>query len=240
MKCLILGGTGYIGREVCKRLHSDGHELFFTWHKNKDLAERLTTTLKSSKSYQLDFSIDCKNALNKILDDMSGIDILIQCVGTAGREGIYDDGGGTLQNISLADFENMIRITLNSTFASAQISANHMKEKGGQIIILGSMNGIKPVPTPIHYASAKGALTAMTSALAKELGKDKICVNLIAPGMLEEGLTKNLPEELKNEYLHHCSMNRFGKAEEIADLIQWMVNKNTYLTGQTFLLDGAL
>jgi 3-oxoacyl-[acyl-carrier protein] reductase len=240
MKCLILGGTGYVGREVCKRLHNDGHHIYFTWHENQCTATELIAELKGSQGFQLDFRNDCKSEFQNIIQQMDGIDILIQCAGTAGKEGIYKKGADKFQQISTNDFNEMMKITVGSTFTAAQEAAQNMHENGGQIIIVGSMDGVKPVPAPIHYAAAKGALTSMTSALAKELGKNNIRVNLIAPGMLEGGLARFLSDDLKNEYLHHCSMNRLGNATEITDLIQWMVNKNTYLTGQTLLLDGAL
>lgn len=241
MKCLVLGGTGYIGSELCKKLSLEGHEVFFTWHKNKVLAESLAESFESGKGFQADFRTDCKELFNTIINEMNGINALIQCAGTAGNVDIYQKRADKFQDISAKDFNEMMSITVSSTFAASQAAALEMKKfNGGQVIIIGSMDGVKPVPAPIHYAAAKGALVAITSTLAKELGKDNICVNLIAPGMLMGGLAKYLSEELKNEYLHHCSMSRLGNAEEVADLALWLVNKNTYLTGQTLLLDGAL
>ena len=63
----------------------------------------------------------------------------------------------------------MMQVTVTSTFTASQIAAKTMKNNGGQIIIIGSMDGVKPVPAPIHYAAAKGALISMTSAMAKEI-----------------------------------------------------------------------
>jgi NAD(P)-dependent dehydrogenase (short-subunit alcohol dehydrogenase family) len=80
----------------------------------------------------------------------------------------------------------------------------------------------------------------MTAAMAKELGKDGIRVNLVAPGILESGMSHVLPENLRQEYLKHCGLRRYGRQAEIAAWAAWLALHNTYVTGQTILVDGAL
>jgi NAD(P)-dependent dehydrogenase (short-subunit alcohol dehydrogenase family) len=96
------------------------------------------------------------------------------------------------------------------------------------------------VPAPVHYAAAKGALAGMTAAMAKELGPHGVRVNLVAPGILEDGMSRSLPEELRTEYLKHCGLRRYGRLSEIAAWAGWLALHNTYVTGQTILVDGAL
>jgi NAD(P)-dependent dehydrogenase (short-subunit alcohol dehydrogenase family) len=80
----------------------------------------------------------------------------------------------------------------------------------------------------------------MTAAMAKELGPDGIRVNLLAPGILEGGMSTRLPAELRQDYLKHCGLRRFGRFDEVAAWVAWLALQNTYVTGQTILVDGAL
>jgi NAD(P)-dependent dehydrogenase (short-subunit alcohol dehydrogenase family) len=111
---------------------------------------------------------------------------------------------------------------------------------GGNIVLIGSVDGVKPVPAPVHYAASKGALTGMVAALAKELGEHNIRVNMVAPGILEGGISTVLEDRLMKEYLKHCGLKRLGRPSEVANVVAWLVRHNTYVTGQTVLVDGAL
>ena len=80
----------------------------------------------------------------------------------------------------------------------------------------------------------------MAQSMAKELGKDNIRVNVIAAGLLEAGVSKSLPGSLRDEYIKHCGLKREGKPVEIAHVAAWLARHNTYVTGQTILVDGAV
>ena len=72
------------------------------------------------------------------------------------------------------------------------------------------------------------------------LGEDGVRVNLVAPGILEGGMARHVSEELREDYLEHCSLKRLGTAEEVAELTAWLALENTYVTAQSILLDGGL
>jgi NAD(P)-dependent dehydrogenase (short-subunit alcohol dehydrogenase family) len=80
----------------------------------------------------------------------------------------------------------------------------------------------------------------MAQSLAKELGKDGVRVNVVAPGILEGGLARTLPKALLDEYVRHCGLKRLGRPAEAANVIAWLARHNTYVTAQTVLVDGAL
>ena len=107
-------------------------------------------------------------------------------------------------------------------------------------MLLGSIDGVKPAPAPVHYAASKAALAGMVKAMAKELGPQGIRVNSVAPGVLEAGLSQALPDDLRREYLKHCGLKRLGRIDEVAALVAWLAIENTFVTGQTMVLDGAL
>jgi 3-oxoacyl-[acyl-carrier protein] reductase len=107
-------------------------------------------------------------------------------------------------------------------------------------VLVGSVDAIKPVPAPVHYVASKAAVHGMALSMAKELGPDGVKVNVVAPGVLEAGLSRHLPAQLREEYVKHCSLKRPGRLSEAASVIVWLCLQNTYVTAQKLLLDGAL
>ena len=94
---------------------------------------------------------------------------------------------------------------------------------------------------PVHYCAAKAALKGFTEGLAKEIGRYGITVNCIAPGVLEAGVSVNLPEQRMREYLQNCSLGRVGTFEECAEVVAMLVSdRNSYMNGATVVLDGAV
>src|SRR4029079_2552593 len=117
----------------------------------------------------------------------------------------------TMDQVDESAWERMQEINVKSTFFAVRRAAVHMRKAGaGNIVLVGSIDGVKPVPAPVHYAASKGALAGMTAAMAKELGNDGIRVNLVAPGILEDVMSRALPEDLRREYLKHCGLKRYA------------------------------
>ncbi|MCP4400261.1 MAG: SDR family oxidoreductase, partial [bacterium] len=139
-------------------------------------------------------------------------------------------------------YDKMMRVNVRGIFFTLQEAARIMSaSQKGRIVIVGSIDGIKLLPSPVDYACCKAALWGMTQGLAKELGQYNILVNMIAPGILEGGIAELLSEELMQEYLKHCSLKRVGTFSEIANMVAFLAGpKNTYLTGRAIVLDGGL
>jgi 3-oxoacyl-[acyl-carrier protein] reductase len=116
-----------------------------------------------------------------------------------------------------------------------------MKQRYGKIINITSIAGISGNPGQTNYSASKAGMIGFTKALAKEMGKRNICVNAVAPGMIETEMTAGLPEELKKEYLNSIPLGRFGKAEEVASLVIFLLSTAAdYITGQVVSIDGGL
>lgn len=236
-RCLVLGGSGYVGAEVCRVLAERGAKLAYTYFRNP---VRHAGALGLRADLR-DFA-DTVQAVERAAQTLGGLDILVQCAGTAGDPALYKGRGiaqERLQRITEAGWDEMMDLTVKASFSACQAAARSMGS-GGQIIIVGSMDGVKTVPSPAHYAAGKGALRAMVQALAKELGGRGILVNMLAPGILDGGVGKLLSDELLQEYLKHCSLKRTGTAHEIAQFVHWLAMENTYVTGQAIALDGGL
>lgn len=114
------------------------------------------------------------------------------------------------------------------------------KGENPNILVIGSLVGRKAVPLPVHFAMAKASLRGLVESFSKGLGRYRIKVNSVDPGILAGGAGGALPDQIKESYLTHCALRRFGTAEEIAEWACWMLTENTYITGKSILVDGGL
>jgi 3-oxoacyl-[acyl-carrier protein] reductase len=116
-----------------------------------------------------------------------------------------------------------------------------VKQKYGRIINISSVVGLMGNIGQANYASTKSALIGFVKSLAKEYGRKNILINNVAPGFIETDMTAKIPEKLKEEILNKIPLRRYGKPEEVANLVAFLASDlNTYITGQTILIDGGL
>ncbi len=247
MRALVFGGSGALGSEVVRTLAGGGDRVAFTYHRNEDRAVRLASALPAGQAVPMPLDAtsveDVERAVDRAAGTLGGLDAFVQCVGL----GVTVECKGPtshhrLPQVDERAFDLMMDVNVKSTFFAVRRVVEVLRRggAGGNIVLVGSVDGVKPVPAPVHYAASKGALAGMTQALAKELGELSIKVNLVAPGILEDGLSRVLPDELRREYVKHCGLKRFAKLAEVANVIAWLARENTYVTGRTILVDGAL
>jgi 3-oxoacyl-[acyl-carrier protein] reductase len=226
---IVLGGSGNVGREVCRMLSERGVHFGYTYHTNsKTGIDAPARPLDVADVAAIESTVDA------FAHELGPIQSLINCaaIGTPHL---------SLQEIDERAWDEMLAINAKPSFFAVRAAARHMRRNGGgSIVLLGSIDGVKSMPSPVHYAASKGALAAMVAAMAKELGPDNIRVNSVAPGILESGLSSSVPDDLRNEYLKHCGLKRLGRVEEIAGLVTWLATENTFVSGQTLVVDGAL
>jgi 3-oxoacyl-[acyl-carrier protein] reductase len=240
---IVIGGSGAVGRVVCRTLAAQGARVGFTYLTNETVARELTAALPDSMALGLDVrdigAID--RTLQEFATRFGRIDALVNCaaIGVAGAS-TGATGHERMDQVTEEGWETMLAVNTKASYFAVRQVAGLMRERGGNVVLLGSIDGVKPAPAPVHYAASKAALAGMIRAMAKELGPQGIRINSVAPGVLEDGLSRTLPEQLRREYLKHCGLKRFGKIGEVAGLVTWLAVENTLVTGQTLVVDGAL
>ena len=239
-RCLVLGGSGDLGIAICRALAREDCRV-------------AATHLTRGERVEADFKFVCDlrdfqgvgRSVEAAAEALGGLDAVVQAAGVSGDAYFYRSVSAAdydrLQSVDQAAFDECMEINARGSFAVCRAAAPFLKQSGaGNIILMAAIDGIKPVPSPIHFAASQAAMKGMTESLAKELGHHDICVNLLALGILEGGLSDKLGADLKAAYLTHCSLKRLGTMEEVAEMVAWMVMENTYLTGQAIVLDGGL
>ena len=242
-RALVFGGSGALGRSVCEALAAEGARIAFTYHSGEAVAHELAAKLPGCQTFPLDVTSvrDIEATVDRAADAMGGLDAFVQCAGVGITVETVAEKHHRMPVVDEAGWDRMMDVNAKSSFfAVRRVSESMRRNGGGNVVLVGSIDGVKPVPSPVHYAASKGALAGMTTAMAKELGEARIRVNMVAPGILEAGISRDIPEDLLGEYVKHCGLKRVGKLSEVAAMIAWLAIHNTYVTGQIVLLDGAL
>ena len=234
--CVVFGGSGALGREVCRTLIARGARVGFTYFTNATngidaVGKRLDLTDVAA----IDRTLDAFHS------EFGRIDAFVDCaaVGTT----VPHDGATVhhlMTDVDEQAWNAMIDVNARGAFFAVRRLGALMRGSGGNIVLVGSIDGVKPAPSPVHYAASKAALTGMAKAMAKELGPHNIRVNIVAPGVLDGGLSRVLPDDLRAQYLKHCGLKRLGRLEEVANVVAWLAVENTLVTAQTIVVDGAL
>ena len=137
------------------------------------------------------------------------------------------------------DWNDVLNISLNGFYSVT----NHLIQKMltnryGRIINIVSVSGVKGTAGQVNYSAAKGALVAASKALAQEVAKRKITVNAVAPGFIKTDMTAEMDEK---ELKQMIPVNRFGEAEEVADLVCFLASKKaSYITGEVININGGI
>jgi 3-oxoacyl-[acyl-carrier protein] reductase len=140
------------------------------------------------------------------------------------------------------DWDEVLDTDLKGAFICTRLVARQMiKNREGRIVNIASVIGEIGNIGQSNYSAAKAGLIGFTKACAKELSRWNITVNAVAPGYIETEMTTGLDDGIKQEYLNKIPLGRFGKAEEVAKLVLFLVSKDaSYITGQVINIDGGL
>ena len=157
-----------------------------------------------------------------------------------------NNAGITKDNIVLRmtedEWMDVLNVNLNGAFKISKIVLKFMlKKRWGRIINITSTSASTGNKGQANYAAAKAGVEAFSKSLAKEVGSRGITVNAIAPGYIQTDMTEVIKEKVKEEILSQIPLARFGKPEEISQLVDFLISDEaSYITGQTIHVNGGL
>lgn len=241
MKCaLVTGGSRGIGSAICKKLAVDtDYHILINYQNNKDAAGQTLEAVKAlgATAELIQFNVsdaeEVKNALTQWQEANpdSTVEALVNNAGIT-RDGLFMWMGHD-------DWTSVINTSLNGFFNVTNFFIQKMlRNKYGRIVNMVSVSGVKGTAGQTNYSAAKGAVVAATKALAQEVAKRNITVNAVAPGFIRSDMTADLDEAA---LIKMIPANRFGEAEEIADLVSFLVSKkSSYITGEVININGGI
>jgi 3-oxoacyl-[acyl-carrier protein] reductase len=241
MKCaLITGGSRGIGKAICSQLAIDtDYHILINYNSNEAAAkETLKAVQEAGNTGEIiGFNVTDAEEVTSKLDawQEANPDALIEVI--VNNAGITKDG--LFMWMPKEDWQSVINTSLNGFFNVTNYGIQKMlRNRYGRIVNIASVSGVKGTPGQTNYSAAKGAIIAATKALAQEVAKRKITVNAVAPGFINSDMTAELDEK---ELKKMIPANRFGEAQEVADLVSFLVSKkSSYITGEVININGGI
>ena len=232
-KVLITGASRVIGKAIAVKLKEKDFNVIGT----STSKEGVQSLIKEGfMGIELDLNQKKSIALfNKLLvDEHSDISILVN------NAGITRDN--LVLRMSDDEWSDVINVHLNGTFKISKIILKFMlKKRWGRIINITSASASIGNKGQANYSAAKSGVEAFSRSLAKEVGSRAITVNAVSPGYIETDMTEGMNEEVKKNILNQIPLSSFGKAEEVAELIEFLISDEaSYITGQTIHVNGGL
>lgn len=177
--------------------------------------------------------VEVKRMFDFICEKAGKIDILVN------NAGILKDK--CLHNLTNKIWGEVIKVNLTSVFYCCKEAIIRMRENNyGRIINMTSVMAIRGNFGQTSYSASKAGIIGFTKSLAYEAASRGITVNAIAPGFIETNMIKDIPAEIKNNYLMNIPMKRFGKPDDIAKIALFLVSDDaSYITGQIFNVNGG-
>ena len=237
---VVTGGTRGIGFATVKKFLENGAKVFLLGSKK----ESVDNAIDNLKSINDDYEVDgdypnlcdlasVEKTFNHIVEKYGKIDILVNNAGMSAMDKIYD--------YKEENFKKIIDLNVNAVFNCSRAVVDYMKKNGGGVILnTSSMVSIYGQPSGCGYPASKFAVNGLTKSLARELGKDNIRVNAVAPGVTLTDMMKNVPDNVIEPIIKEIPLGRIGTPEDIANAFLFLASDMaSYITGVILSVDGA-
>lgn len=236
---LVTGGSRGIGRAISVKLAEMGYALLINYKSNE--AEALNTAAlvaeKGAAAELLKFDVSSKAETDAALGGWmernkdKTIEVLVN------NAGIRQDG--LLMWMTDEQWKGVLGASLDGFFYVTRLVISGMlTSKYGRVVNVVSLSGLKGLPGQVNYSAAKAGVIGGTKALAQEVARRGVTVNAVAPGFIKTDMTQDLKED---ELKKMIPMQRFGEAEEVADVVAFLASKKaSYITGEVISINGGL
>jgi NAD(P)-dependent dehydrogenase (short-subunit alcohol dehydrogenase family) len=234
-KFVILGASGGIGSETCRRLRAGGSELLLVGRSQEQLS---ALAVELDSPFQV---IDAK-AIDQVegciehgLETMGKVDGIVNCVGSVLLKPAH--------LTTPAEWHETIALNLTSAFAVVRAGHKAMRKTGGAIVLMSTAAARIGLPNHEAIAAAKAGVIGLTQSAAASYAPRGIRVNAVAPGLVKTRMTERIWSNEKSSEVSRSmhALGRLGEPSDVASLIVWLLQpENDWVTGQVFGIDGGL
>jgi NAD(P)-dependent dehydrogenase (short-subunit alcohol dehydrogenase family) len=239
-RVLVTGASRGLGKTICEVFARHGADVAFSYTRDEAGAQATRELVEGAGRRALSFK-------TSVLDVAATAAMVRAIEGAWGAIDILVNNAGVTQNLPLAlleeeDWDHVMDVNVKGTFLTSKAVLRGMiRRKAGVVLNLGSLAGMRMLDAPIHYCASKAAIVGLTAALEKDVARHGVRVLCLSPGLLEDGVGRNLPEHRLTDYLRHCSLGRVGTFAEVAEMAAFMASDEcSYLAGTSLLMDGCV
>ncbi|MDE1174762.1 MAG: acetoacetyl-CoA reductase [Parvibaculaceae bacterium] len=231
---IVTGGTRGIGAAISVALKGAGYKVAANYAGNDEAANAF------SKKHDIPvFKWDvgdydaCVQGIAAVQQQLGPVDTIVN------NAGITRDA--MLHKLTPQAWRDVIRVDLDSMFNMCQPLILQMREAGfGRIINISSINGQKGQMGQTNYSAAKAGVIGFTKALAQEVAKKGVTVNVICPGYIDTDMVAAVPEKVLEGIIAGIPVGRLGSAGEMAHAVLFLADENaSFITGSTLTANGA-
>jgi 3-oxoacyl-[acyl-carrier protein] reductase len=201
--------------------------------RNQKDAESVAASLPEAMLVQCNVSdpAQVQTMLQSVREKFGGLDILVN------NAGILRDR--TIKKMSQAEWESVLRVNLDGTFNCLRAAAESLRPNG-RIVNIASVAGQMGLFGQANYAASKAGIMALTKVAAREFARHRITVNAVAPGFIATDIHRDMPEEVRKNFLSQIPLGRFGDIADIADAVLFLCSPAAcYITGQILHVNGG-
>ena len=237
---LVTGGSRGIGRAVSVRLAGAGAFVIVNYARNEEAARETLRLIGRAggdgKIARFDVSDDreATDAIAALIKEKGRIDILVNNAGES-RDGL-------LVRMKDRDWDRVIDTNLKGAFHCCRaVAYTMMKQRGGRIVNVSSVVALSGNAGQANYSASKAGLVGLTKSLARELAPRAICVNAVAPGLIDTDMTSAMTEEQRETVLEGIPLSRLGTPDDVAGVVLFLASDEAgYITGQVIGVNGGL
>ena len=235
---IVTGGTRGIGLAIVKKYLENGANVAVAGSR-KESVDKALAQLSEYEGRVMGIWPDLCSpeeaaaAFASVKEEFGSLDILANNAGLSSRTSLYD--------YTVEEFSKVMDLNVKAVFVCSQAAARIMKEQGGGVIInTSSMVSVYGQPSGCAYPTSKFAVNGLTKSLARELAKDHIRVNAVAPGVTRTDMVAALPKEMVDRISAGIPLGRVGEPLDIANAYLYLASDlASYVTGDILHVDGA-
>lgn len=237
---VITGGTRGIGFETVRSFLHNGAKVAMLGSRQETVDKAMAKLMEENAAFpvlgyhpDLHSAEEVKAMLDDVTEKFGTVDILVNNAGISDAKSLYDYDD--------EHFMDVMKINVDAVFRLTRLAAPMMKEKGkGVIVNVSSMVSLYAQRSGSAYPTSKFAVNGMTKALARELGKDGIRVNAVAPGITSTDMVKALDQNMIHAMEANVPLLRLGEPQDIANAILFLASDMaSYITGAVLSVDGG-
>lgn len=220
----VIGGSGGIGRAIVRQLRSSGLHALNLDVDGIDESDAMYCDVRDPASVD--------GAIAQIFRDCGRLDDVVYCAGVSRNN--------VLWKMTVEEWDVIHDVNLRGAFLVLRAAIPLMRESGGRIVLIGSINGARGKRGTAAYSASKAGLSGLAKSAAREAGSFGISVNVVEPGWVRTPMTEALPENVRSAALAETLLGEFTDCDDVANAVMFLCSDGArHITGQTLRVDSG-